>query len=70
MRKNVIEYKIFILTFSTTFSETFLILRRIEQDMIIKMYIGFNIRYLLISLDFNKTYIFSTDFRKIFRYQM
>ena len=38
--------------------------------MIIKMYIGFNIKYSLVSLDCNKTCIFSTDFRKIFKYQM
>jgi hypothetical protein len=38
LEKKVIEHKIYILIFSTTLSETFLILRRIEQDIIIDVY--------------------------------
>ena len=36
--KKVIEHIINVLIFSTTLSETFPILRRIERDMIINMY--------------------------------
>ena len=31
----------------------------------IKMYIGSHVKYPLLLLDFNETWIFSTDFRKI-----
>ena len=44
-------------------SETFLILRRIERDMI-RMYIGLHVKYSLFLWDFNETWVFSTDFRK------
>jgi hypothetical protein len=52
------------LIFSTTL-ETFLILIWIEQDTI-KMYIGLNVKYLLLLSSFNETWIISTTFRKIF----
>jgi hypothetical protein len=35
-RKNAIEHKMYVLIFSTTLSETFLILRRTEQEIIKK----------------------------------
>ena len=44
-------------------SETFLILRRTERDMI-KMYIAVHVKYRLLLSDFNKTFIFSTEFKK------
>ena len=44
-------------------SETFLILRRIERDMIIN-------KYPLLLSDFNETRISSKDFRKIFKYKI
>jgi hypothetical protein len=37
-RKKVIEHKMSVLFFSTTLSETFLILKRIQQDMITNVY--------------------------------
>ena len=37
-RKNVTEHKMCVLIFSTNFSETFLILRRTERDMIKNLY--------------------------------
>jgi hypothetical protein len=54
--------------FSLHLSETFLILRRTERD-VIKMYIGLHVKYPLFLSDFNETRIFSTDFRKILKYQ-
>ena len=37
-RKNVIEHEMCVLIFFTTLSETFLILRRNERDMILNVY--------------------------------
>ena len=45
-------------------SETFLILGRIEQDML-KMYICIHVTYSLFLSDFNETGISTIDFRKI-----
>jgi hypothetical protein len=57
-----------VLIFFTTLSETFLILRRNERNMI-KMYIGLHAKYPLFLSDFNENWLFSTDFRKILKYQ-
>jgi hypothetical protein len=35
----------------------------------IKMYIGLHVKYLLFESDFKETWIFSTDFQKILKYQ-
>jgi hypothetical protein len=45
-------------------SETFLILRRIQRDIIINC-IDLHVKYPLFQSDFNETWIFATDFRKI-----
>ena len=45
-------------------SETYFILRRNEWDMIIYIYVGLNVTYLLFFSDCNETWIFMTDFRK------
>jgi len=50
-------------------SETFLILRRTKRDMI-AMYIGLHVQYPLLLLDFNETWIFSTEIRKILKHQI
>jgi hypothetical protein len=50
-------------------SETFLILRRSEQDMIKNAYC-LHVKYPLLLSDFNDTWIFSTYFRKIIQYQI
>ena len=50
-------------------SEKFLIPRRNERDMI-KMCIGLHVKYRLFLYDVTVTWIFSTDFRKIMKYQI
>jgi hypothetical protein len=63
-RKNVIKHQTDFSFFPTTFSETFLVLIRSERDMIKKMYIDLHVKYLLFPSDFNKSWIFSTEFSK------
>jgi hypothetical protein len=61
----VTEHKKCVLIFSTTFlSGTFSILKRNERD------IGIAVNCPLFLSDFNETCIFSTDFRKILKYQI
>jgi len=57
-----------VLIFSKNLSEIFVILRRNERDMI-KKYIGIDVKYPLCLSDFSEPWTFSTDFRKIFKYQ-
>jgi hypothetical protein len=47
-------------------SEEFFILRGTERDMI-KMFIGLHVKYPLFFSDFNETWIFSADFRKVLK---
>jgi hypothetical protein len=51
-------------------SETFLILGRIERDIIKKIYIGLYVKYQVFLSDFNKTWILLTYFRKILKYRI
>jgi hypothetical protein len=44
----------YVLIFSTNLSETFFIIARFERDMI-RMCIGFDVKYLLLLLDFNES---------------
>jgi len=48
----------------------FLILRTTEKDTIKKMSTGLRVKYPLLLLDFNETWIFSTDFRAVLKYQI
>jgi hypothetical protein len=50
-------------------SETFLVLRRMQRDIIINIHRSLRKVPSLLS-DFNQTWIFSTDFRKILQYQI
>ena len=51
------------------FSDTYLIPRRNERDMI-KMYVGLHVKYLTCLFDFKEILIFKTDFPKILKYQI
>jgi hypothetical protein len=55
------------LFFLPLFAETFLVLRNIKRDTNI---IYFDVKYPLCLSDLNETWIFSTDFRKIFKYEI
>jgi hypothetical protein len=68
-KKNLLNMKYVFPFYLQILSETFLIPERNKRDMI-KMYIGLHVKYLLFLPDFNKTRIFSTDFRKILKYKI
>ena len=68
-RNRVTEHKMCVLTHSTILSEKFLILRITEQYLI-KFYIVRHVKYLLFLSDISKIWIFSTYFRKVFKYQI
>jgi hypothetical protein len=56
-RKNVIEHKRCVFFALQPLSETFLILRRTERDMI-KMHISLHVKYSISLSDFNESLIF------------
>jgi hypothetical protein len=58
------QNKMCVLIFSTTLSETFLIIRRTERD-VVKKCVALHVTYPLFLSDLNETRIFSTDFLKI-----
>ena len=62
-KKNVTEHKMCELIFSANLSQTFLILRRNDPDMIKKVYWS-SCKCLLFLSDYNTTWNFSTYFRK------
>jgi len=68
LEKKKIECEI-VLILSTTFSETFVILRRAQPDMI-KMYIGLHTEKWLFLTGFNEICVSSTEFREILGYQI
>jgi hypothetical protein len=57
-----IEHKMCVLIFSTTLSETFLILRRNDRDTIKNVHWSSRSKYPLFLSGFNETRIFSTNF--------
>jgi hypothetical protein len=62
-KKNFFNHKMSVLIFVTTFSETFLILRRIQRDIIING-IGFHVKYLLLLSRFNQIGISGQIYKK------
>jgi hypothetical protein len=67
--EKVIEHKKCVLISLQTSSETFLILRRNEQNMI-KSVRSFSCKGPVILPDFNGTWVFWADFRKILKYEI
>jgi hypothetical protein len=66
--KKVFEHKMCFFLFSVQLlSEKIRILRRNERDINLHT---FHVKYLLFLSDFNETWIFLTDFRKILKYQI
>jgi hypothetical protein len=63
-KKNIIEHKICLLIFCTTFVCKFSILRRTEQDMIQNVYWSASCKVPLFWSDCNETWNFRRDFEK------
>jgi hypothetical protein len=67
--KIVIEHKMCVLIFSPTLSKPFLGLRRIQQDIIVKVH-RLHVKYSIFLSDFNETEIFWTDCQNIHKTQI
>jgi hypothetical protein len=68
-KNNLVNHKMDVFILSTNLSETFIILRRTERDMI-QSVCRSSCKYPLLWSDFNEIWILPTDFRKIFKYQV
>ena len=69
LKKKVIEHKMCILIFSTNLPGTFLTLRRIQRVIVVNVYRSPCKGGAVLS-NFNENLNFSSDFRKINKYQI
>jgi len=68
--KKIIEHKIWVLIFSTTFVLKYFSFRKGLTEIRQKNYIYLHEKYMTFLSDFNETWVFSIDFRKIFNFQI
>jgi hypothetical protein len=68
-QKRVIDRKMCVLIFSTTLSETFLILRRFQRDIVIYVHRS-SCKIPVILIRFKEILTFSADFRQRVKYQI
>ena len=68
LEENIIEHKMCVLILSTILSEIFLIPRRLQRDIVINVR-RFSSKVPIFLSECNETWIFSTEFRKIFEYK-
>jgi len=68
--KQLLNIKHVFFIFSKNLSETFLILRRVQRDMIKPCCNDRHVHYLLSMSDLNETWILSTDFQEISKYKI
>jgi len=69
LEKKLLSIKCVFRFFSHLWSEKVIILRRTGRD-VVKTYIDVHVKYPLFLSNFNETWIFSTDFRKIPKYKI
>jgi hypothetical protein len=68
-RKKTFEYEVCVLTFFKILSETFIILRRLQRDIVINIYTS-SCKVPIIFARFNRTWLFPTNCLKLVKHKM